>query len=253
MSIYLKKIGMLDKIRVNEGIDKMKAKFSDLVVNNLQIAAKLINDKNVRFGTLFLLQPEIKRTNFSNSLSLRNKNSLDIANGILLKEISNSQRFLFRNKKDDYPTLKWILETGYMDDGLNEQFDEVLDAAAILLAKVYKDRSSLNLIEEMIFNRYRRGAFIYDLVWIYFEVSDFQSLIKIAQRLRSLNPKDVELASKLLNFIPCIDIHRKETPKNKFKCAMQWIKVNKDFLYYTGETCLQSSNPHRYALSEKQI
>jgi len=252
MSIFykkLKKIGMLDQIRLNKGTDKMKENFSDLINNNPEKAIKLINDKNVQFTSLFILQPRIKRSELFNHLSERNKHALEITNGILLKEFLNSQRFSSDDKKEDYSTLKWILETGYIGDGLSDQYDEVLDTAAIILSKVYKDKNYLPTIEEMIFNRYRRGAFIYDLVWTFFEVSDADNLIMVANRLRSTNQKDVELARKFLNFIPCIGMDNEKDNMKLFQCALKWIKLNKDFLYYTGETYLQTSNPFRYAVS----
>jgi hypothetical protein len=106
----------------------------------------------------------------------------------------------------------------------------------------------------MIFNRYRKGTFIYDLVWTFFEVSDAKSLIMVANRLRSSNSKDVELARKFLNFIPCIGMNNeqdqmKQYQMKQYQCSIKWINQNKNFLYYTGETYLQTSNPFRYAVS----
>jgi len=252
MSMYLKKpkeIESLDEIRLNKGIDRMKTVFSDLVNNNPEKAIKLINDKNAKFTSLFILQPEIKRSDILSSLSVRNKHALEITNGILLKEILNSERFSAEYKEEDYSALKWILETGYKEDGLSDQYDEVLDSAALLLARVYKDKSCLATIEEIIFNRYRKGAFIYDLVWAYFETSDSENLIMMANRLRSSNLKDVELARKFLNFIPCLSMNREKDNLKQFKCSQKWIEKNKDFLYYTGDTNLQTSNPNRYAIN----
>ncbi|MHB8064968.1 MAG: hypothetical protein ACYDG2_20490 [Ruminiclostridium sp.] len=245
----LKEIEILDEIRLNRGIDRMKSIFYDLVKSNPEKAIKSINDKNVQFASLFLLRPETRISDIFTRLSARNKYALEITNGILSKEILNTQRFSSEYKQDDYLAIKWILETGYIDDGLNDQYDEVLDAAAIILAKVYKDRSCLSIIEEMIFSRYRKGAFIYDLVWVFFEVSDSENLIIMANRLRSSNRKDVELARKFLNFVPCIGMNSEEDHIKQYQCSLRWLKQNKDFLYYTGETCLQTSNPYLYAVS----
>lgn len=244
MSIYYKTpkiIESLDEIRLNKGIDKMRAVFNDLVNNNPEKAIKLINDKNVKFTSLFLLQPEIKRSALLPSLSVRNKQALEIANG--------AKHFSSEYKTEDYPTLKWILETGYIEDGLNDQYDEVLDNAAIILAKVYKDKNCLATIEEMIFNRYRTGAFIYDLVWAFFEVADSENLIMVANRLRSSNRKDVELARTFLNFVPCISMNNEKDNMKQYKCSLKWITQNKEFLYFTGDTNQQTSNPNRYAIN----
>lgn len=252
MSIYyknLEKIELLDEIRLNKGNDRMKSIFCDLLDNNTKKAIKLINDKNLQYTSLFILKNEIKRADIFIKLSERNKHALEITNGLLLKEILNTQRFSSDYKQEDYSILKWIWETGYVDDGLDDQYDEVLDMSAIILAKVYKDRTCLPTIEETIFNRNRKGAFIYDLVWTFFEVSDFENLIMLAKRLQSTNPKDVKLARDLLNFIPCIGMNSKEDHMKQYKCSLKWLEQNKDFLYYTGETCLQTSNPIRYAIS----
>ncbi len=252
MSIHyknLEKIELLDEIRLNKGNDRMKSIFCDLLNNNTEKAIKLINDTNVQFASLFILQNEIKRADIFIKLSERNKHALEMTNGFLLKEILNTQRLSYDYKQEDYSTLKWIWESGHIDDGLDDQYDEVLDMSAIVLAKVYNDRTCLPAIEEVIFNRYRKGAFIYDLVWAFFEVADFENLIMVAKRLQSSNPKDVKLARSLLNFIPCICMNSKEEHIKQYKCSLKWLKQNKDFLYYTGATYLQTSNPYRYAIS----
>lgn len=65
MSINYKKVKVtesLDETRLNKGIDKLKATFLDLINNNPEKAVKLINDKNLQFPSLFILQPQIKET-----------------------------------------------------------------------------------------------------------------------------------------------------------------------------------------------
>lgn len=114
---------------------------------------------------------------------------------------------------------------------------------------MYRDRKCLPIIEEMIFNRYKKEAFIYDLVWAFFEVADSENLIRVANRLSSPEQKDVELARKFLNFIPCIGENSEQDQMKQYQCSVKWLKDNRDFLYYTGETCLQTSNPHRYTVS----
>jgi len=252
MSIYsnnFERNELVDEIRFNHGMDRLKATFHDLVNNNPEKAVKVINNENVLFPYLFILQSEIIRSDLLSRLNVRNKYALEITNEILLKEISNTQRFSSEFRQDDYSVLKWIVDTGYIEDGLNDKYDEVIETAAIILTKFYKDKSCLRIIEEMIFNRYKKGAFIYDLVWAFFEASDPDSLIMVINRLHSPNPKDIELARKFLNFIPCIGKHLEENPQKQYECALRWINQNQNFLYYTGETYLQTSNPYRYAIS----
>lgn len=252
MSINYKNIEnveLLEEIRLNKGNDRMKSIFSDMLNNNTEKAIELINDKNVQYASLFILQDEIKSADIFIKLSERNKHALEITNGLLLKDNSNTKHFSLNYTQQDYSVLRWIWETGYKDDGLNDLYDEVLDMSAIILSKVYEDRNCLPAIEEMIFNRYRKGAFIYDLVWAFFEVADYENLIAVAKRLQSSNPKDVKLARSLLNFIPCIGLNSKDESIKEYKCALKWLNQNKNFLYYTGATCLQTSNPYRYAIS----
>lgn len=244
-----REITSLDEIRNNTGIDKMKETFLDLADNNLERAINLVNNKNLKFSTLFLLQQEIQSANILPNLSARNKNALDISNGIILKQFINSQRFSSEYRQDDFTALKWILDTGYIDDGLSEQYDEVIDTTAIILTKIYKDRSCLHTIEELIFKRHRNGAFIYDLVWAYFEVINPEDLFTVVNRLRSNNHSDIELARKFLNFIPCISENVGADPVKQYYCSVRWINENLKYLYYTGETFLQTINPNRYEIS----
>ncbi len=236
-----RKIDELDKIRLKKGNNEIKAVFNSLVKNNAEKAIKLINDKNLQFTSLFIIGPGIKDKSILDNLNQRNKCSLEVIKGVPFDTYS---------RQEYYSVLKWILETGYREDGLNEEYDEVLDTAAIILSKVYKDNQSLPVIEEMIFSRYRQGAFIYDLVWAFFEAANWEDLIRLAKRLRSSDPKDNELARKFLNFIPCLDINK--SPEMQYRCSIKWLKENRSLLFYTGETNLQTCDPVRFAVSEKK-
>lgn len=244
-----RKFGIIDEVRLNNGIDRFKDVFKDLVNNNPNQAADLINNEKVLFPSLFILESEIRSSGLFTFLSTRNRNALEITNEVLYKDISNTRRQFSENQQDKYTVLKWMLETGYREDGLNDQYDEVLETAAILLSRVYKDKGCLRTIEDLIFKRHRKGAFIYDLVWAFFEASDPESLFMVINRLRSPNMKDIELARKFLNFIPCIGKNYEEDPIKQYNCSLKWLNQNQRFLYYTGETYLQTTNPCRYAVS----
>lgn len=239
----------LDEIRNSRGIDVMRESFRDLTDNNLERALYLINNKNLKYSTLFILQQDIQNANIVPNLNQRNKNALEITNGILLKEFIGTHRFSAGARQEDATTLKWMLDTGYIDDGLNDEYDEVIDTTAIILAKIYKDRGCLNTIEDLIFKRNRKGAFIYDLVWAYFEVINPEDLVLVANRLRSNNKMDVELARNFLNFIPYIGTNREGNPLKQYNYSLRWIGKNVKYLYYTGETNLQTFNPYRYRVS----
>jgi hypothetical protein len=87
------------------------------------------------------------------------------------------------------------------------------------------------------------------LIWAFFECADPESLIMVVNRLRSSNRKDVELARKLLDFIPCMGMENHENNLKQYQSCLKWINQNRKFLYYTGESSLQTSNPCRYAVS----
>jgi len=139
------------------------------------------------------------------------------------------------------------LVTGSEDDGLNEEFDRVLDAAAVFLIKEYSDKSILYILADLTFRRNRKGTFSHDLVWSLFESQSLESLLLIGLRLKSPHPKDRELANMLLSFIPGINTHR-NSPNNQYLYFYNWLEENILFLYYTGESIQQSANPEPYRI-----
>ena len=142
-----------------------------------------------------------------------------------------------------------MFETGYSDDGMNNQYDKVIETAAVLLIKLYRDKSLLHKIVEMIFLRHRKELFIYDLVWAFFECRDANSLVFIADFLRSPYIQDVKLAHKLLGFIPYMKINMNASPQIQYSQCIHWIQENAPFLHYTGESFQQTSKPIPYAIS----
>lgn len=251
MSTYynnFEKIDSLDSVRLNYGTDRLKDIFQDMVNNNEPMAVRLLNNSNIGFPSLFILRPEISRNNLIPRLSMQNKLTLMATNDMLSKDTISSQRFL-EHSNEYYPVIRRILETGYTEDGLNDQYDEVMETAAVILTKVYGDYSCQRIIEELIFNRYRKGTYIYDLVWAFFETINTNNLLMVVERLRSKHPKDVELARKFLNFIPCIRDNSGDDPIKHYQGSIRWINQNFNFLYYTGETNQQTHNPCRYAVS----
>lgn len=234
-------INLLDKIRLNKGISALKAAFHDLINTDIKTAIDLVNDTNIQFPSLFVLQAEIRKVDLFSKLNDRNKAAFEFINNTK----NSSSEFTAR----DFKILKWILESGYQEDGLNLHYEEIIEKAAIILAKVYKDKSCLNLIEEIIFNRHRKGAYIYDLVWAYFETSDHDCLLSLVKRLNSTNHKDLELVHKFLNFIPSINKSNDVNNSKLYHSSLKWLNENRKYLYYTGESSLQTHNPSRYSLS----
>jgi len=142
--------------------------------------------------------------------------------------------------------LKWILHSKDSIDIPENQLDEVLDKAAILLSIVYRDKESLPKIADLIFKRHRKGCFNHDLIWAFFEAKDISSLHLIANRLLSSNQEDVLLARKLLSFIPEINNNTALNNKQLYKCFVNWFEENSLFLHYTGESYNMTSTPIPY-------
>ena len=242
-------MGLLDEIRLNRSVDNFKTIFHDLANSNKQEAIALINDENLHFPSLYILQNEFRKFDLSPYLSVRNRCALEITNEILTRRDAKPQRLLTGNKKENYATLKWMFETGTRDDGLNDQYDEVLEVSAILLIKEFKDNACLSRMIEMIFNRYKKGFYTYDLQWALFESRCPECLLLVANHLRSNDQKEIELARKLLSFIPDMHMDREVDPRNQYNRSRSWINENRKFLVYTGESMNQTSNPRPYIVS----
>ncbi len=241
-------IALFDEIRIYYGSDKLKTIFRDMVDNNVEGALKSLNQKNLQFPSLFVLNSEINNAGLDEHLSTRNKYALELTNQVLADEEFDSERLQSGNIQEHFAAVRWILESGSSKDGLSDEFDQVLDTSAIILCKLYNERSCLRTVENLIFDRHRKGSYIYDLTWVFFETLNPQNLNTLANRLRSANPKDVELARKFLNFIPDIG-NRNDDARKQHQIALRWINRNQNFLYFTGASNQQTIEPLRYAVS----
>lgn len=241
--------GLLDDIRLKEGNDKLKTYFRSIASNDIEKAISLVNDDKINFPTLFILQPEIMKHDLTQSLNRRIQHSLDIASRISARNTPDPERLIIDYRDVNYSALKWILRTGYLEDDINEHYDVIMDTAAAILAVSYRDKDCIQYIEELIYNRNRKNSYIYDLVWAFFEASDADSLVMMAKRLYSDNRKDTILVKKLLNFIPCVNDSNIDDNLEKYYRAVSWINRNRNYLYFTCESCQQTPNPRRYAIS----
>ncbi len=240
----------LDKVRLREGNDNLKAYFNKLAKDDTNEALNLINDNNLNFASLFVLKSELKEPKLLDNLNLRNKVALEFINEILEGERKTwvSKNISSGYAQIVYSVLKWVFETGFFDDGLSNDYDEILDMTAILLSKLYKEQKILPAVVDMIFNRNRNDFLIHDLVWAFFESRDPNSLIMIANKLLSKEEKDVKLASKLLSFIPGIEKTSNLTNQRKYIAFLNWIEENSLFLHFTGQSLQQTSRPILYVI-----
>ncbi|RKD31180.1 hypothetical protein [Thermohalobacter berrensis] len=241
----------LDEIRIQSGKERLCSHFTQLVNSNPDKAIDYINDQNLSFTTLFLLKEQLKNPDILENLSPRNQIALETTGEILDKDgkITNIQHTIPKLIHLIKSTLIWILKTGSKDDGLDDNFDKLLDIVAIILIKVFNELDLLPLILDIIFKRYKEGRLIHDLVWAFYESRDPNCLFLIGKRLRSENMKEVELACDLLKFIPGIDIKYKTNKDYLYFNFINWFEENRSFLYFTGESFQQGCNPIPYAVS----
>lgn len=242
-------ISLLDRTRLTGGINGLKAYFQALAKLNPDEAARTLNEVNLQFCTLFLLQPEIENFKLYGRLSPRNRQALELIHAIAERHAQGPHKVSLVGNNLPYTVLKWVLHTGCGDDGFYNRYDEIMELTAILLVKVHKDYSILPLITDMMFNRHRKGLFYYHLVWAFLESRDPDSLSLIAGRLFSPHPKDVELVIKLLGFVPGFKRPEDIDPMALYCHFLNWFQENRPFLHYTGENLQESCNPAPYAVS----
>jgi hypothetical protein len=111
------------------------------------------------------------------------------------------------------------------------------------MAKEYRDETILPIIADMIFYRHKKGLFIHDLVWGFFESRKLSTLYLISERLISEDKSEFKLACKLLNLEKEIEKLRRVDKNWLYNNFISWIEENKPFLYFTCESFQQKSNP----------
>jgi hypothetical protein len=212
----------------------------------------LINFKYIPFSYFYLIKNDLVKSNIYKTLDIREQLALDFIENIITEQkttdlYENATTYRLTVFKD---MLKWILETGENESIDDKNYDEMLDMAAILLAKEFKDESILSIIVEMIFKRNSKGLLIHDLVWGFFESHNLITLSLVAEKLKSANEDDFQLACKLLNLHLANDFS-KINKKDLYTSFMNWLNKNSDFLYFTGESYQQKSNPVIYTLNHE--
>lgn len=239
-------LSTLDKMRVDRGYGELSQYFRKMLIRNTSKAIKLINDDNLCFPTLFMLLPQINKSSFSRYLNSRNRATLDITRAIRSKKYSNFSKL---SKEMDVPgVLKWILQTSKDDDLSRGEYIDILDCCAIILIKEYRDYSALPVIKEIIYNRYKQGLFIHDMVWAFFECRNPNCILMLAESLYSQDEKDIELTKELLKFIPGVR-YNNLSKELLYRNICYWLRDNLPYIYYTGESFQQRPNPSPFEVS----
>ncbi|MDF2568342.1 MAG: hypothetical protein K0R90_1798, partial [Oscillospiraceae bacterium] len=234
-----------DRLRLKQGISKLKATFIELAEKQSPKAAALINDRNVLFYTVYLLIPDIDAYHLYGQLNNRNLVALNVT-----ANITNDKKLLFKTEKlmngniqNDPSALKWMIKTGFADDGINDDFDNILDYSAALLIDSHQEKSLLPLMADKIFERNKKGTYNHDLIWAFFHSHDPDTLKIIAKHLRSSQSEDVKLAKHLLNIDNIVEVNETSNRENPYTKYVTWLKKNNPYLYFTEETFQYTSKP----------
>jgi hypothetical protein len=240
----------LDNIRLSNGTEGLKSYYRDLLKKDRKKALEMINDQRLTFGSLYCLRHECTMNRgVADALNELYRNALEIvseASGGMNRSLETRMR---SDRDGTRQALRWIIATGYDEPAATAEYDRILEKSAVLLSRGLRDSEALPDIAEMMFRRYRDGKLIHDVAWAFFEASAPESLGLIVQRLASPNVPDVELAKKLLCFIPCVGRMDGRSGAALYREAIAWLNKNLPFLQYTGESLHMSSHPHHYAVS----
>lgn len=237
-------LSYLDRMRLSQPISHFTEMFHNLAVQDRQKAFMLLNDERLMFPCLFILMNEIIKLELYDNLNKRNAAALKIcAEKTKNQELLNAAGKVSANDNTEIqPVLRWMFKTGVNWDGPDEDYDTydaIIDYIAVILIRKYKDKTILPDVAELIFRRNRKGLFIHDLVWSFFQSFDPYALRLIAKYLLSSNHNDTELACKLLHLnMP------QNLPRGKlYNDYMYWLKENSPFLYSSGEYFQSTSDP----------
>ena len=136
-----------------------------------------------------------------------------------------------------------MFKTGSADDGISDEFDQIIDILASILIKTHHEKSVLPTIVDIIFKRNQKELFIHDLVWACFLSRDIDVLELIAEHLRSSNKRDVELAEKLLHIKHDLPNRDGRNNQNEYTAYLTWLKDNNPYIYFTGESFNLTNSP----------
>ncbi len=240
--------GYLDYLWHKFGTDHFKRLFAVMSQRNKHTLLRHVNDDRLSFPVFFILVKDIIKLGSFAELSPRNRAAVQIcADKMTIPGWEEGSKAIYDNDVL-HETLLWMFNTGKNWDGTGrdrEEFDMMIDYAASLLVIMFDDRTVLPDIIDIIFRRNRKGFYIHDLVWGFFQTLDWETLALNAKRLLSEEQNDVELACRLLHLEPPAAIDRTVMQK-QYEEYTQWLAENRPYLYLTGEHFQQLSNPTHF-------
>lgn len=236
-------VGNLETLRRKSGNEALRTYFLKTMQEDKDKAVSLLNADNLSFATFYILMPQILDMSLASELNDRNKAAALFCLRILSHADNDPALNLKTPETGDLyrSTLEWILLSGNKEAGLSDEFDRILEAAAVVLLKQYKDTEVLPAVVRMVFYRNRKDMYIHDLVWALFSLKDTRVLSLIADFLKSRSKRDSELAENLLRHAAFGGFGEKGRPK--YESYISWLRENSPYLYFTDETFHQSTDP----------
>lgn len=235
--------GSLDEIRIQEGLEACRSAFEEAYTADVQSAIDLLNDPLITFPTLFLLLPSIQALGIASELNERNAMAVRIVRQILGAGGANrSENDLSRVKEPVRPVLLWMVQSGVEEHRLGSAYQKTLDIAVSVLLVTYGEISILAMVDNLIFERHRRGQHVHDLVWAFFRAHDPVALKLMAEHVQSAESEEAELACRLLHVDPAQagDAGQRQ---RAYAAYVQWLEENDPYVYFTGESLQYASRP----------
>jgi hypothetical protein len=247
--------GYLGRVWRSQGAAGLRAAFRTIAKRSREEAAAALNDPDNGFPVLYLLAPEAERLGLENALPERAKYGIWLV-AVKAGDTSRAQNYAIMLGKTGVfeppqAVLKWLIDTGAGWDGPRagrDDYDAAIDLAVAYFAERYADGDTLVKIAELIFRRHRRGLFIHDLVWGFFQGADASALAVIAKYIVSDDSADTELACKLLG----LEMPSSSAGKVKIYAKFaEWLNENRKYIYLTGEHFNAMSAPRHLSHDEE--
>lgn len=220
---------------------EQKQRLVEIIHHDPRRAIRFLNHSKTSFGLLYLLLPEIESFTLLNRLNYRNKTAADFCTRVM-RGYSVFQQDSYQM---EIGVMRWIVRSAVMYDGLDDGFDRLIDVAAAVLIRQFKDFTMLNTVTELIFRRNQKGSYNHDLIWALFSARRPQVLKLIAEYLLSGNPKDRRLACELLN----IEFDSNKSGRSLYTEFISWLEQNLKYISVADFSQQMTSNPITYAVS----
>ena len=227
----------LDRIRIRDGDDACRKALADAARKSRRNAAALLNAQTFTFPCFYVLLPQITSLRLAPLLNRRDTVALAVVRRISEPAPARKDSLLWENPMA-HPVLFWMVKTGSAEDGLDEDYEQIMEICISVLVHTYREKRVLPYAVGMIFERAQKGHNIHDLIWSVFRMRDPEILKLIAEHICSENREESELACRLLHMEPSGGDRQK-----KYEDFLSELEENSPFLSFTGESLQYSSEP----------